>query len=329
MMGVRFGVSGWQAKGSVAATGEVYKFNFSQVNADYVLDVMTLLDGYKHNRLVQPYLFAGIGAGSGFNNDDAQKYLPEYSGVLKRYWENTALFVMRAGLGANVNVAEKLAIGLELNTNCYPEKFNSKQRVENSRPDWQFNLMLGLTYALGSKTAPSKVYAAKVAAEMEAKALAEKAEAERLAAEKAAKEAAAKKAAEEAAAKKAAEEAAAKEAEEAAARRAAVIAENSIQIFFSIDSHYINKTESKKLEAFAKWMTENPDFKVYVIGYADAKTGTSPINARVSERRVKAVAEKLVKMGVSTERISTIAKGDKEQPYTENKKNRVVFCTLF
>ena len=48
---------------------------------------------------------------------------------------------------------------------------------------------------------------------------------------------------------------------------------------------------------------------IVVTGYADAKTGTAEYNQTLSEKRAKAVADELVKMGVSRDKIEIVAKG--------------------
>ena len=334
-MGVRFGLSGWQGKGSVLSTQkELYKFQYGQLNADYVLDLASLIGGFKHDRVFSPYIFAGIGGAYGFNNEEAAalKADPKYSAMLPYCWDKLPLVVGRFGLGADFWVSKRVALGLEANSNFYSDKFNSKQDMDGLLADWQFNLLAGITFRLGDNTRPSAVYAAAVAAaeaaaaEAAAKAAAEKAEAERLAAEKAAAE---KAAAEKAAAEKAAAERAAKAAaEKAAAERAAKAAENSDNVFFTINSTYIRKAEGEKLVKLAEWMKANPDFNVALVGHADKETGTPAGNMKLSENRAKVVKERLVKLGVPAERISTAFKGDTVQPFAENNKNRVVTCTL-
>ena len=196
-MGVRFGLSGWQGKGSVLSTEkELYKFQYGQLNADYVLDLASLIGGFKHDRIFSPYIFAGIGGAYGFNNEEAAalKADPKYSAMLPYYWDKLPLVVGRFGLGADFWVSKRVALGLEANSNFYSDKFNSKEDMSGLLADWQFNLLAGITFRLGDNTRPSAVYAAAVAAaeaaaaEAAAKAAAEKAEAERLAAEKAAAE---------------------------------------------------------------------------------------------------------------------------------------------
>ena len=325
-MGVRVGLSGWQGKGSVVAADEIYRFRYAQLSADYVLDLASLIGGFKHDRVVSPYLFAGIGGAYGFDNKEVAPLKDQYAGQLPYYWENKAFVAGRFGAGVDFWVTDNIALGLEADGNFYSDKLNSKDAMVGLLADWQLHLLAGVTFRLGDNTRPSAVYAAAVAAaeaaaaEAAAKAAAEKAAAEKAAAEKAAAE----KAAAEAAAQKAAAEAAAK----AAAERAAKAAENSDNVFFTINSTYIRKAEGKKLEKLAEWMKANPDFNVALVGYADKETGTPEGNMKLSENRSKVVKERLVKLGVPAERIATAFKGDTVQPFAENAKNRVVICTL-
>ena len=205
-------------------------------------------------------------------------------------------------------MSDAIALGLETNANFYSDKLNSKRAEKGLLADWQFNLLAGVKFRLGDNTRPSAVYAAQVAAAEAAAAAAAALAAEKAAAEKAAAEKAA--------------------AEKAAAEKAAIAAENSEDVFFTIDSYYIRSNEGKKLEKLAAWMKANPDFNVTLVGYADKKTGTYEINQRISERRANAVKDRLVKLGVPAERIMTFFKGDTVQPFAENAKNRVVICAL-
>ena len=320
-MGVRFGLGGWQGKGAVLENGwNNYSYTFGQVNADYILDLASAFGGFKHDRVVNPYLMAGIAAGYGFNNEEAAPYKDN----LEYYWDKKFFApIGRAGLGVDFRLGECVSLGLEANTNMISDKFNSK-RADNI--DWQFNLLAGLTFRFGKNTQPSQSYYDRIAAEeaaaAAAKAAAEKAEADRLAAEKAAKEKAEREAAERAAAEKAAKEAAAR----AAAERAAKAAENSDNVFFTIGSTVIRKAEAEKIEKLAAWMKANPDFTVTLVGYADKETGTPKGNMKLSEGRVEKVKAMLVKLGVEPSRVEY--KGDTVQPFAENAKNRVVTCTL-
>ena len=73
---------------------------------------------------------------------------------------------------------------------------------------------------------------------------------------------------------------------------------------------------------------KNTDTKLTVVGYADAKTGTKARNLKLSQERADNVKNLLVKMGVKPDNINVIAKGDTEQPFSENDINRaVIFIT--
>ena len=328
-MGFRFGLSGWQGKGTVVVTDEMYSFNYAQFNVDYLLDLANLFGGFKHDRIWTPYVFVGIAGAYGFNNEQAAKYLPEHAIVLSKYWETSPFFVVRAGLGADFWVAKNFAIGLEVNANGYGDKFNSKGAVKGFNPDFQFNGLLGLKFRFGGNTAPSKAYAAKVEAEEAARLAAEaaaKAEAERLAAEKAAAEkAAAEKAAAEAAAKAEAERLAA---EKAAADRARICAEQSNNIFFTIGSYTVRKSEEAKLIKLINFLNTNPDYSVQLVGYADKATGSPRVNMQVSKARTEVVRKKMIELGVPAERIESSYMGDTVQPFENNDMNRVIICTV-
>ena len=69
--GLRFGVSGWQAKGGWASPATTYKYNYLQGNVDVTLDLGNLFCGYKADRLFNPYFFVGVGLNGAFNNDEA------------------------------------------------------------------------------------------------------------------------------------------------------------------------------------------------------------------------------------------------------------------
>ena len=320
--GVRVGLSGWQGKGAAAQIGEIYKFNYLQGSADFVLDLSTLIGGFDHNRFANVYAFAGVGALGAFNNDEAVALADVYE--FGNLWTDSQFSAVgRFGAGVDFRYNERISFGLEANANVMSDKFNSKK---SSSADWQFNLLAGVTYRFGENNRPSKAYAEAKAAEEAARVAAERAAAEKAAAEKAAAE---KAAAEKAAAEKAAAERAA--AEKAAAEKAAreaLAKENSVNSTFSIGSYYIRSAEGKKIDTLAQWLNENKDFSVLLVGYADKQTGDSAYNMTLSEKRANAVQKRLVKNGVEAERITISAKGDTEQVSSVPAENRVVLCIV-
>ena len=86
----------------------------------------------------------------------------------------------------------------------------------------------------------------------------------------------------------------------------------------------ISDSERIKLEEVVSYLNRNPQSKVTVTGYADKATGNARINMKYSQARVEKVVKMLTeKYNISADRITSTAKGDTEQPYTENNKNRV------
>ncbi|MDR2956330.1 MAG: OmpA family protein [Prevotella sp.] len=100
-------------------------------------------------------------------------------------------------------------------------------------------------------------------------------------------------------------------------------------VFFRIGSANIDKNQEGNIFNTAKYLQDNPNAKVTIIGYADKKTGTASINMKLSEKRAKNVANALInKYNISSSRVKVDWKGDTVQPYAENAWNRVaIFYT--
>jgi outer membrane protein OmpA-like peptidoglycan-associated protein len=310
--GLRLGGSGWQGKGHSLGNGiEGYSFNYVQASLDAVLDLGNLFAGYKHNRVVTPYIFLGGGAAFCFNNgaNNVKSVVPaEYFEYL---WpKNLVSPVGRGGVGLNFRLSDIVSIVVEANANVLSDRFNSKKA---GNPDFQFNALAGLKINLG------KPYTRKVVqqpVEVVDNSAAER-EAARLAAERAA--------AEKAAAEKAAAEEAARAAAAAAAAKAARDASmQQVNTFFQLDSYEITAEEVAKLNDYVQWLKENPAVNIAITGYADAQTGRHPYNLRLSKNRVNAVKDFLTAAGIAPERILSDYKGDTMQPFQVNEQNRVV-----
>ena len=95
------------------------------------------------------------------------------------------------------------------------------------------------------------------------------------------------------------------------------------EFFYLIGRTVISQGEQVKFNQLVKFLKENPDAKVNVVGYADAGTGSSETNARIARQRAENVAKALQKSAIAVQRIVTDSKGDTIQPYPENDKNRV------
>lgn len=301
---------------------------FLQLQGDAMFNICNLIGGYKHHRGINVMPFVGVGGQIGTENLSLDE--PE----LPNAWKVGKFFPSaRAGVLFDFRITNHVSAILEGNYNIFSDKLNSKLENEFGGLDRQQNVLLGLKYKMGDGYKPSAGYLAAQAAAKEAaiaaeRAAAEKAAAEaeaaRLAAEKAAREKAAAEA-ERIAAEKAAAEAAAKAAE-AEHRQKSV--EHTCDIFFPLDRSYITKKEMPKVEELAQWLIDNPDYKIALCGYADRQTGTPTYNLPLSERRVKAVAKKLLELGVPEDRFVTDFKGDTVQPYELPEQNRLVTCRV-
>lgn len=328
VIGLRFGVGGWQGKGNVVNPTEVYKFNLMGGNLDFTVDLASLIGGYNQARTFRPYVLAGGAVLAGMNNkaNDVTGVVPAQ--FFTYLWDGTKVFgAGRAGAGLDIRLSDNLLLNLEAASTITSDHLNSK-KAEN--PDFHFAGLVGLKFAFGGK--PYRTSAAWLAAQAAAREEAEAAA--RYAAEEAARRAqmeaeARERAAKEEADRLAAERRAAEEAARAAAaEHAAIAAEHGFNTFFALDSSRISKEEKARLEAAAQWLKANPEFSVTIVGYADRKTGRPQHNLKLSERRVNAVRKVLVDCGVAESRITTDFKGDTVQPFAENVKNRVVIGTL-
>ena len=72
-------------------------------------------------------------------------------------------------------------------------------------------------------------------------------------------------------------------------------------ITFPIGSCVLSKVEASKVEAFAKNLVDGT--LIRVVGSADSKTGTEPMNYALSKNRANVVKNALIKCGVAEERI--------------------------
>ena len=76
-------------------------------------------------------------------------------------------------------------------------------------------------------------------------------------------------------------------------------------VFFDHDKDVIRPTELNAIyKAFAS-LNKNPSYQLSILGYASPTSSSSDYNQKLSERRTKALKDKLVKMGLDESRIET------------------------
>lgn len=296
--GARLGVNAWQSKGGSELFGQDYKWKYNYVAPMVDATVnLTNLFGFKPNRLCDLVFFAGIGANIGFNNDEAADanaalMAADPTARLRNLWDGTKVrFAGQAGLDLDFKVSERVAVGLEVSANTLSDKYNSK-KAGNS--DWYFNALVGVKINLGKSTK-----------EVEKEECCKTVE-------------------------KIVEKIVEKPVEKIVYRDREV--EKKVEplrrdVFFTIRATQITKQEMQKVEDIANYLKANPNAKVSVCGYADKGTGNAKINKGLGEKRAAIVVKTLKeKYGISADRITSDSKGDTEQPFAENEKNRVSIC---
>ena len=98
-----------------------------------------------------------------------------------------------------------------------------------------------------------------------------------------------------------------------------------VSVFFNINKTNIaSQKDLVNVQAVAKYAKEN-NSNINVVGYADSATGSANVNQVLSDKRAETVANELVKMGVSRDRISTVGKGgvDDLSPISFNRRATV------
>jgi peptidoglycan-associated lipoprotein len=84
-------------------------------------------------------------------------------------------------------------------------------------------------------------------------------------------------------------------------------------VFFAYDATDLTDQSRATLQKDVEWLKKWTTTKVMVEGHADSR-GTNEYNLALGERRADAVRDYLVSLGVPTERITIVSKGE-EQPF--------------
>jgi len=296
--GARLGVNAWQSKGGTELFGQDYKWKYNYVapTVDATINLTNLLGGFNAKRLCDLTLFAGLGANIAFSNGEAATannaiQAVDPSAKLNYLWDGTKTrLVGQVGLDLDFNISKVVAIGLELSANTLGDKYNSKK---GGNTDWYFNGLVGVKVNLGKSTKEQPKECQKPVERIVEKIV-----------------------------EKPVEKIVYRDRE--VEKKAEPLRR---EVFFKINSSKISTAETCKVEDVANYLKANPNAKVSITSYADKGTGNASINKNLSVRRSAAVAKMLKeKFGISEDRINTESKGDLEQPFAENNKNRVSIC---
>ncbi len=288
--GARLNVNGWQGKGAVNGPTTVYKYNYVEGGLDLMADLAAIFAGYKIDRTLNPYIFAGVAANYAFNNDEALKLRQQFPTTDSYLWEDSSFSPAgRAGLGLGIRLSDAVALNLEGNCSFINDHFNSK-KGDDSPLDFQIKALAGLTFAFGkAKPAPAPIVvppAPKPQPKPEPKPVVEEPIVEP--------------------------------------------AFESLQrnVLFIIDKWDIRESEQYKIDEVVEALKANPDTKVRVSGYADKDTGTAKRNMFLSQKRSEVVAQAIMDAGIEKDRIITEYFGDTVNPFDTPEENRVAVCLV-
>lgn len=274
-LGLRVKASGIWGK----AVERSYKFWNGQAQA--MFNLSNMICGYNPDRIYNLIPFAG-------------------AGVARNCTDNLYVMGLSVGILNQFNITKKVAVNLELGWNRMENDFVAGGTAVNMGSrfwDSHTNVLyaeVGLTYNLGKATwnKTPDVDAIKALSQSQIDALNaqladEKAEVSRLKSMLANQ----------------------KPAPAPITKSIKEFITTPVSVFFNISKTDVaNPKDLVNVRALAKYAKEN-NSNILVTGYADSSTGTPEINQKLSENRAKQVAEELVKMGVSRDKISTAAKG--------------------
>lgn len=299
LIGARLAVNAFQSKAGWEMNGQskTWKWNYVAPTVDVTLNLSNLLFGYNPDRFFTLSAFAGAGANIAWGNDEAATVKAElgadygHNQNLRYLWDGTkARFLGQAGLMADFRINSNWSVGLEVQANTLSDKYNSK-KAGNS--DWYFNGLVGVKYVFGKSNKKVKIAEPEPEIRIQEKIV--------------------EKVVEKVVEKKVYVE--------------TTIHEISRAIYFKKAGRTsIPSEEMIKVKEVADFLKEFPDAIVTLCGYADKGTGNASINAKLAEKRVKAVAEALVKeYNIAESRIILDHKGDTVQPM-EGTANRVTLA---
>ena len=304
IFGLRAGINAWQSKaGWDENVNRDWKWNYVAPSIDATFNLSNLICGYNPERLFTLGVFAGIGANIAFNNDEAVDVNKELLAMhkfgadhqsLRNLWDGTKTrFQARAGVTADFRITDHWSVGLELQATTLNDNYNSKM-AKNA--DWYFNGLVGAKYNFG------KTYTKKVVTVDEIERATNQGKCEVV-------------------------ERIVEKQVPGPVREITVVEPLRQDIYFTISSNHVNLTEMQKVKDLAAYLKKYPESKITITGYADKATGNPTINKKISEKRAQIVADTLVKeFGIDSSRISVEAKGDTEQPHSEQILNRVSIC---
>lgn len=287
-IGARLSVQGGKARAgyySFAGNSDhIFKFNYVSTNADVLLNISQLVKP-SLNRVFDFALVGGIGVTNAWDRADMAKTLAAVN--MTPTWDkgNCVAFDTRVGAIFDFHISDHWGVNLEVDGNAYTDKWNG---LDNNRMDWQLTGMIGVNYKWGGKRRVKAVPVEVAPAEQWATRI---------------------------------DTTWYDDTEYDIVTRDRAI---NKEIFFTLASDRVRDDFNAQLDAVAEFLKGVKNGEITIVGYADKETGSAKFNMALSEKRAKATKKALVERGVDASTIKSVEwKGDTEQPFAENEKNRV------
>jgi len=100
-------------------------------------------------------------------------------------------------------------------------------------------------------------------------------------------------------------------------------------VLFNLNQTRVEKHQEVNVYNVAKYLRENPEKKVRVIGYTDKQTGTAAINEKLSRQRAQNVADIITgKYGIDKSRVMVEWEGMTNPPFSVMEWNRAVILYI-
>ena len=286
-------LSGYKAKGVV--DGNAFKFNYVQLDADAVFDILNVFK-YKAERFASPYIFAGIGLNTRFNNGAVG--LVEHFEDCSYVWPGSVLgFTQKLGIGTTMRLNDKISVDVEIADNFHSNKFNSINDPWDI--DQHVNLLVGLRIAFGKakgKSSPVTVAASTASYNFSSPEVSK--------VEEPGKELT------------------------APSCEDAVASEHNYLILFRIGTSILNEKANGIIREMAGLLKSDQNTRITVSGYSDGVTGFPSLNWKLSEHRAERVRDALVREGIDINRITIEFFGDTKEISDNPVENRSVFCVI-
>lgn len=100
-------------------------------------------------------------------------------------------------------------------------------------------------------------------------------------------------------------------------------------VLFTINKTKVEPHQEVNVYNVAKYLKENPETKVRIVGYTDRATGTAAINERLSRERARNVADLMTgKYGIASDRVEIQWEGQTNPPFDVDAWNRAVIMYI-